>query len=337
MIGGGGARWAGLRRGHLVSRGTKGGVRHLNRSLWRPLPRGYLRGALPSHGHLPLPAARPAPPWESAFLTVCATWVPPRGAEPGWGVNCIDFSKQDGRGGKAPSPESEQASRRPGRGRGTGARGPTPSAGRTLPISPHSSSADLCPPPRSRLPEAGVHAAPRPKCPPPLSPRPSTRRRGVGGGGRCPHGPGEAASLGVPMARSSGAGAGQCSPGPGRPGPGRGGRACFRPGPLGAAGAEMRRAPAPAGQRCSPAPRLSACSAGWVGVFLAPPPRVSRFDFSLLPAWVVFCLRRAGLARRGPAVLPPGTLGVMEGRGRGPWLSQVPGLCLKAAHRIPWS
>lgn len=109
--------------------GDKGWGQALKPLALAPHPQGLPEGAaLPSHGHLPLPAARPAPPWESAFLTVCATWVPPRGAEPGWGVNCIDFSKQDGRGGKTPSPESEQASRRPGRGRGTGACGPTPSA-----------------------------------------------------------------------------------------------------------------------------------------------------------------------------------------------------------------
>lgn len=211
--GGGGARWAGLRRGHSVSRGTKGGVRHLNHSLWRLLPRGYLEGApSPPTGTAPSPRPAPPRPGKVHFLQCVQRGSLPRAPSR---VGCqLHRLLQAGRAGRAdptPSERESEQERVPG---GGGAQ--VPSAGRAppagLPTQP------LCPTPALHqglgCPRLG--SLPRPA--------PSARLPSRRGHPRCPHGAGEAASLGVPMARSSGAGAGagRCSPGPGRPGPGEG-------------------------------------------------------------------------------------------------------------------
>lgn len=339
--GGGGARWAGLRRGHSVSRGTKGGVRHLNHSLWRLLPRGYLEGApSPPTGTAPSPRPAPPRPGKVHFLQCVQRGSLPRAPSR---VGCqLHRLLQAGRAGRedpTPSERESEQERVPG---GGGAQ--VPSAGRAppagLPTQP------LCPTPALHqglgCPRLG--SLPRPA---PSARLPS--RRG--------HPRGDGVWVGaadVPMAQERRRRWVSRWPGPrarapggahldlGGRGRGRGGRARVLPSrPCGSSRCRDQAGAAAAGQRCSPAPRRSACSAGRrgrVGVFLAPPQRVSRFGFSPPPAWVVFCLRRrAGLARRGPAVLPPGILGVLEGCGARTVLSQVPGLCLKGAHRIPWS
>lgn len=331
--GGGGARWAGLRRGHSVSRGTKGGVRHLNHSLWRLLPRGYLEGApSPPTGTAPSPRPAPPRPGKVHFLQCVQRGSLPRAPSR---VGCqLHRLLQAGRAGRAdptPSERESEQERVPGR---EGHRCPALGA-RRRPVSPHSPSA---------------------------RPLPSTKVSAARGWGPCrappqvPASPLAEAIHDVPMAqerrrrwvsRWPGPRARARAPGGahldlGGRDRGRGGRARVLPSrPCGSSRCGDQAGAAAAGQRCSPAPRRSACSAGRrgrVGVFLAPPQRVSRFGFSPPPAWVVFCLRRrAGLARRGPAVLPPGILGVPEGCGARTVLSQVPGLCLKGAHRIPWS
>lgn len=117
------------------------GIRHLNHSLSPPTSVGFRGGPpLPGRGRTEARAAvpawgapslstPPAPSSESAFLTVCATWVPPRGgvwsrasgvrcgvascaAGWSWGVNCIETSppKQGRHGAERPSPEQAQPS-----------------------------------------------------------------------------------------------------------------------------------------------------------------------------------------------------------------------------------
>lgn len=154
----------------------------------------------------PSPRSPPAPSSESAFLTVCATWVPPLGVRAGGGgvgggllclgglgVNCIDFSSQTGQArGRTPSPQATPASARSGADGG-----PRP---RTLlrrylprvlgpwrhPGSPHNPLLLLwlpCPPRppgRPLLPAAGVLAVPRrppPRLANPIAGGPATSRR----------------------------------------------------------------------------------------------------------------------------------------------------------------
>lgn len=126
----------------LSGAGGGAGVRHFNPlaltshlppprlSWWRVRPsQGWVDGDSRPYPFLggsgSLHSTPPAPPSESAFLTVCATWIPPRGVElaggaggrsgsllcrgVGLGGNCIDFSSQAGRcGAERPSPEPGQ-------------------------------------------------------------------------------------------------------------------------------------------------------------------------------------------------------------------------------------
>lgn len=145
---GGDWRWPGCGGGAWVAAaaaqpgGGGAGVRHFNPltltshlppprlSWWRVRPsQGWVDGGSRPYPFLggsgSLHSTPPAPPSESAFLTVCATWIPPRGVElagggggrsgsllcrgVGLGGNCIDFSSQAGRcGAERPSPEPGQ-------------------------------------------------------------------------------------------------------------------------------------------------------------------------------------------------------------------------------------
>lgn len=212
-----------------------------------------------------------------------------------------------------PQRARERAGASPGRGRGTGAQRWARAAGR----SPHTAPLpDPCPPPRSRLPAAGVLAAPRPKCPPPLSPRPSTmspwrRRGGVAG---CPDGPvlgrgrGRRAVLTWTWAAGAGGGAG--------------GRACFRPGPVGAAGAEIRRAPPPRGsavvRRLGGLPARLGGVGGWGSSWPLPNACLGSVFLLRLRGLCFVFAAGLGLLGGGRLCCPLGFLGCRRGAGRGP-------------------
>ena len=181
-------------------------------------------------GELWVSPRAPAPSSESAFLTVCAMWIPPRGRVEqgrrgaGWGglqcrgvelgVNCIETSppKQGRPGAERPSPQRAQpgACTRQGRTlrRKFLPRVPVP---RRHAGSPHNPLLPLSlpcpprPPGRPLLPAAGVLAGPPPS-PQPLRPHSAEAWPASGRGGLA----------GCPAPWGLGRGTRPRSPGPGR-------------------------------------------------------------------------------------------------------------------------
>lgn len=322
--GGGGARWAGLRRGHSVSRGTKGGVRHLNHSLWRLLPRGYLEGApSPPTGTAPSPRPAPPRPGKVHFLQCVQRGSLPRAPSR---VGCqLHRLLQAGRAGwedPTPSERESEQERVPGR---EGHRCPALGA-RRRPVSPHSPSARPLPStkvsaargwgpcrappqvPASPLAEA-IHGETGCGWGRPMSPW--RRRGGVAG---CPDGPvlgrgrGRRAVLTWTWAAGTGGGAG--------------GRACFRPGPVGAAGAEIRRAPPPRGsavvRRLGGLPARLGGVGGWGSSWPLPNACLGSVFLLRLRGLCFVFAAGLGLLGGGRLCCPLGFLGCRRGAGRGP-------------------
>lgn len=204
------------------------GIRHLNHSLsppppwatwWGGLPSPgsgawRLQTAVPSPGELWVSPRAPAPSSESAFLTVCATWVPPLGgAEQGrrgcgvrglpgrgveLGVNCIETSppKQGSPGAEARSRASPAlpASGQQRVGAAAEARDPRTLRRKFLPRGPTPETRRVSPRPSSALVACPCPPAPGPRRSPAVPTRQAPTRhpcsgdRAGGGGGRagCP-------------------------------------------------------------------------------------------------------------------------------------------------------